>query len=156
MKTKTGIITLAVVGSMLFLGGCASIESRSGSTVTVEYQCPICNSGFFSEAEWEEHVKRHHPSTVMAPVKASGLDERLPVVQYECPVCDTGFFSETEWQEHVKLNHAGKKAHVPKVRIKKELKTDQSTYIWYACPVCDSGFMSEAEWQEHAKRNHGK
>jgi uncharacterized C2H2 Zn-finger protein len=156
MKTQTRIFILVAVVSMMFLGGCASVGSRSGSMVTVDYKCPVCDSGFLTEAEWAEHVKHHGSSAVGAVVKTVKSKNHVPAIQYECPVCDTGFISVAEWQEHMARNHVGKKAIAPEVRIKKVLNVDQSAYTLYACPVCDTGFMSESEWQEHVKLNHIK
>jgi len=156
-RSTMKLLTLMVLASGLFIGCATSGEKRAKkSSTTVEYACPVCDTGFITEAQWVEHVKKHHPNkeaVVARTAKKAGLQRGK--VELGCPVCDTGFMSPEEWHDYVVTSPLGKKMRTPKVRVKKWVRSDTGSQTLYACPVCDTGFLTEAEWREH-EAHHAK
>ena len=146
-----------VVALSVLAAGCATTGGHRSSEVSVQYACPVCDTGFFTESEWREHVRLSHPAGELAP--GVRLTEPKPVsseIEYVCPVCDTGFITEAEWKDHVARNHPGRKAAIPAVRLKTIEKRGGGERVLYACPVCSTGFLTEEDWKEHDNLHHRK
>ncbi len=90
----------------------AMIESKKVEILP----CPVCDSGFISEAEWRHHMEVHHPAAMAEAKKPKVLsrEEYLQTLKkeaatdeeiYYCPICDSGFFSEEEWRHYLEVNH---------------------------------------------------
>lgn len=78
--------------------------------------CPVCDSGFLSEAEWRHHIQAHHPGSKALEEKPKKLGRKEYLKSLEekagddeeilyCSICNSGFFSEQEWRHYLEVNH---------------------------------------------------
>lgn len=170
MRSVLTVAVMAVAVSLTFGSGFAE-AGQAGDDVM--YYCPVCDSGFISEADWQHYMQLNHPEVNIegkAPIKTTkkgyetvmaAKKEGRDVDVLYCPICNSGFITEAEWQQHLEVNHpeAAGKAEKPQKMSRKEFARkmaagsagDQEIYY---CPVCDSGFISEAEWRHYLQLNY--
>lgn len=140
--------TLVIVAAVGFVSmGCSTAGDYFSVADSVEYACPVCDTGFMSEAEWKEHVKNHHPGK--RPVRVLDVKKTRAgdvKIKYDCPVCDTGYMSAAEWDDYASRERPGKKGAFPTFRLKNVVKTDRGSEVHYACALCDTGFITRDQW----------
>lgn len=96
------VVLLLIVSSVVF-NGCSTTESRFSNALTVEPPCPVCDTGFITQAEWSHY---NAPQPMVSISVAGNADSGNSEVETtsDCPVCGTGFITEAEWNAYKALN----------------------------------------------------
>ena len=156
MYVKTMKILPLIILTVLVFGACTTTgkQRHAGkSGMEVEYRCPVCDTGFMSEREWQSHVRRHHSPHKQGPVAQAKECPKTgkAMLDFECPVCDTGFITAREYSAHVRQHHPDDPVMQPDVRIKRTSRTRMGKKVDYSCPVCGTGYVDPVQWEHERK-----